>query len=263
MINNCKLTIIIAVFTISFIGYNILTVDADEEYDKKVCEDYNGEWKDTGGGDRGCKFEDTDDAERYGYRPGFSLSGTHSDAEYGIEDLVSYDEEGNKVYPKIPEYVLEEKESPKQICEDTSGEWKDGTCNFSKEEREHGYQEDFDHSMEEEGLWDNYALEQQSKEEAAQERKKMTQSKSFEKFVESKGIDIDDDYHWLSAQEQEEIETEFKEDKSDEYEAEINSKKEDVEEGKRYVNPDGGAPLYEDELTEDEKDYYEEYKPVM
>ena len=31
--------------------------------------------------------------------------------------------------------------------------------------------------------------------------------------------------------------------------------------GKRYVNPDGGAPLYEDELTEDEKDYYEEYKP--
>ena len=33
------------------------------------------------------------------------------------------------------------------------------------------------------------------------------------------------------------------------------------EEEKRYVNPDGGAPLYEDELTEDEKDYYEEYKP--
>ena len=33
------------------------------------------------------------------------------------------------------------------------------------------------------------------------------------------------------------------------------------DEGKRYENPDGGAPLYEDELTEDEKDYYEEYKP--
>jgi hypothetical protein len=44
----------------------------------------------------------------------------------------------------------------------------------------------------------------------------MTQSKSFEKFVESKGIDIDDDYHWLSTQEQEEIETEFKEEESDE-----------------------------------------------
>src|SRR5918994_5885764 len=87
----------------------------------------------------------------------------------------------------------------------------------------------------------------------------MTQSKSFERFVESKGIDIDDDYHWLSAQEQEETETEFKEDKSDEYAEEINSKIED--EGKRYVNPDGGAPLYEDELTEDEKDDYEEYKP--
>ena len=88
----------------------------------------------------------------------------------------------------------------------------------------------------------------------------MTQSKSFEKFVESKGIDIDDDYHWLSAEEQEQIETEFKEDKSDDYAEEINNKEEENE-GKRYVNPDGGAPLYEDELTEDEKDYYEEYKP--
>jgi hypothetical protein len=86
----------------------------------------------------------------------------------------------------------------------------------------------------------------------------MTNSKSFEKFVKSKGIDIDDDYHWLSAQEQQEIETEFKKDKSDEYAEEINSKKED--EGKRYVNPDGGAPLYEDELTEEEKDDYTEYK---
>lgn len=124
-------------------------------------------------------------------------------------------------------------------------------------------------------LWDDYAEKQQDKklekelkkacdgvddgkwtetgcvideyeptEEQLKERAKMTQSKSFEKFVESKGIDIDDDYHWLSAQEQEQIETEFKEDKSDEYAEEINSKKED--EGKRYVNPDGGAPLYED-----------------
>jgi hypothetical protein len=33
------------------------------------------------------------------------------------------------------------------------------------------------------------------------------------------------------------------------------------EEEKRYVNPQGGAPLYEDELTEEEKDDYTEYKP--
>ena len=39
------------------------------------------------------------------------------------------------------------------------------------------------------------------------------------------------------------------------------SDKKDDDEGKRYVNPDGGAPLYEDELTEDEKDDYTEYKP--
>jgi hypothetical protein len=37
--------------------------------------------------------------------------------------------------------------------------------------------------------------------------------------------------------------------------------KEQEDEGKRYVNPDGGTPLYEDELTEEEKDDYEEYKP--
>jgi hypothetical protein len=30
------------------------------------------------------------------------------------------------------------------------------------------------------------------------------------------------------------------------------------DEGKRYVNPDGGVPLYEDELTEDEKEEFEE-----
>jgi hypothetical protein len=189
-----------------FIGYNILTVEAKESNDKKVCESYNGEWKNIGGGDRGCTFDNVDEAERYGYRPGFSLDSTGSDAEYGIEDLVSYDNEGNKVYPPNP---FDKTDSSKQQQE---------------------------------------------------ERAKMTQSKSFEKFVESKGIDIDDDYHWLSAQEQEEIETEFKEDKSDEYAEEINKdNKED--EGKRYVNPDGGAPLYEDELTEDEKDDYTEYKP--
>ena len=144
------------------IGYNVLTVEAIESNDKKVCEDYNGEWKSIGGGDIGCTFENDSDAQKYGFRPGYSLDSTSGDAEYGIEDLVSYDNEGNKVYPPNP---FDETDSSKQQQE---------------------------------------------------ERAKMTQSKSFEKFVESKGIDIDDDYHWLSAQEQEEIETEFKEEESDE-----------------------------------------------
>ena len=202
---NKSVIVIISLSLFLFVGYNVLTAEATESNDKKVCEEYNGKWKDIGGGDRGCTFENDDDAERYGFRPGFSLDSTSGDAEYGIEDLVSYDNEGNKVYPPNP---FDETDSSKQQQE---------------------------------------------------ERAKMTQSKSFEKFVESKGIDIDDDYHWLSAQEQEEIETEFKEDKSDEYAEEINSKIED--EGKRYENPDGGAPLYQDELTEDEKNYYPEYKP--
>ena len=75
------------------------TVDATESNDKKVCENYNGKWKSIGGGDRGCTFENDDDAERYGFRPGFSLDSTSGDAEYGIEDFVTYDNEGNKIYP--------------------------------------------------------------------------------------------------------------------------------------------------------------------
>lgn len=123
------------------------TAEATESNDKKVCEDYNGKWKSIGNGNRGCTFENDDDAERYGFRPGFSLDSTSGDAEYGIEDLVTYDNEGNKVYPKIPKHL--EEETPQQVCEDTSGEWKDGTCKFSKQEIKDGYDVDFDHSMEE------------------------------------------------------------------------------------------------------------------
>ena len=89
--------------------------EATESNDKKVCESYNGEWKNIGGGDRGCTFDNVDEAERYGYRPGFSLDSTGSDAEYGIEDLVSYDNEGNKVYPPNP---FDETDSSKQQQEE-------------------------------------------------------------------------------------------------------------------------------------------------
>ena len=53
----------------------------------------------------------------------------------------------------------------------------------------------------------------------------MTQSKSFEKFVESKGIDIDDEYHGLSAEEQEQIESEFKEDNQMNMQRKLTTKK--------------------------------------
>lgn len=37
----------------------------------------------------------------------------------------------------------------------------------------------------------------------------------FNKFLKSKGIDHDDDYHWLSAEEQRQIEEEFRQEHGD------------------------------------------------
>ena len=139
-----------------------------------------------------------------------------------------------------------------QACKDNGGEWKENIwCKFDKDKT--GDEVEFEHQLEDRGLmyyyddseeagfsdeWEKYEQEKYEKSQKgaeeyekyvteqeikdAEELAKMTNSKTFENFVESKGIDIDDDYHWLSAQEQEEIETEFKEDKSDDYEAEIN-----------------------------------------
>jgi hypothetical protein len=45
-----KQTLIVLLWSVLiFIGYNVLTVEAIESNDKKVCEDYNGEWKSIGG----------------------------------------------------------------------------------------------------------------------------------------------------------------------------------------------------------------------
>ena len=137
-----------------FIGYNVLTVEAKESDDKKVCEKYNGEWEKIDDfGTKSCQFDNEQDRAIYSIRPGFSLDGTNSDSEYGREDL-SEEEVA----------AIED-----DICDNEDG----GTTD----------------------------------------------------------IDI------------------------------YKSSKEDYDEGKRYENPDGGAPLYEDELTEDEKDDYTEYKP--
>lgn len=138
-----------------FIGYNILTVEASEKNDKKICEEYNGKWKDIGGGDRGCVIDNEKDTQKYSIRPGYSLDSTGAGAEYGIEDLVSYDKEGNKVYPNT--------DSPKEICKNHDGKWKDGTCTFPNDNERQDAEVGFDHTMEEEGLWDNYAAEQEDK----------------------------------------------------------------------------------------------------
>lgn len=109
------------------------TAEATESNDKKVCEDYNGEWKDIGGGDRGCTFENDDDAERYGFRPGFSLDSTSDDAEYGIEDLVTYDNEGNKIYSNTEIYSSED--NPNNIDSDNDGMYDDEELTYEEEER--------------------------------------------------------------------------------------------------------------------------------
>ena len=143
---------------LAFIGYNVLTAEASEKEDKKVCEEYGGKWKNNPndyGDDRGCMFENEKDQQAYAIRPGYSLDGTGSDAEYGRMDLDMSDDEAAAIED--------------DICDNEDGSTTD--------------------------------------------------------------IDI------------------------------CKSSKEDYDEGKRYENPDGGAPLYEDELTEDEKDDYTEYKP--
>ena len=84
-----KQTLIVLLWSVLiFIGYNVLTVEAIESNDKKVCEDYNGEWKSIGGGDRGCTFENDSDAQKYGFRPGYSLDSTSGDAEYGMSIII-------------------------------------------------------------------------------------------------------------------------------------------------------------------------------
>ena len=51
----------------------------------------------------------------------------------------------------------------KKVCEDNFGEWKASECKFSKDDRAKGYDVDFDHSMEEKGLWDDYTIKQRDK----------------------------------------------------------------------------------------------------
>jgi hypothetical protein len=153
-----------------FIGCNVLTAEAKESDDKKVCEDYNGEWKNIGGGVRGCTFENDDDAERYGFRAGFSLDSTGGDAEYGIEDLVTYDDEGNKIYPntetdsskqqqeeeKAAQEADNNKEKTKELCLENDGDY-DGKCEFKDNEgTAEQDQVDFEHSLADRGLWEEY-----------------------------------------------------------------------------------------------------------
>ena len=261
--------------------------------DRKYCTD-NGVWK-----DGKCNIEDDEERANYedivcddgpSKACGNIIRDKYTEKEIEEQDLLDdpryWNDEPQRQEQKKPDYDSYEEynEIVEPICKEHGGKinYGSGECGFDddidrakstafeKELDDRGLGADY--TAEEEASWNQnqdevepkqvsnvspqFELEQQKQQE---ERAKMTQSKSFEKFVESKGIDIDDEYHGLSAEEQKQIETEFKEDKSDEYAEEINNKEEENE-GKRYVNPDGGAPLYEDELTEDEKDYYEEYK---
>jgi hypothetical protein len=80
-----------------YVGYNVLTVEAAEKDDKKVCESYGGEWAKYDDGDRYCKIDNEKDQELYSVRPGDSLSGTFGDAEHGRIDLDLTDEEAAKI----------------------------------------------------------------------------------------------------------------------------------------------------------------------
>lgn len=85
-----------------FIGYNVLTAEASEKDDKKVCESYNGKWtKSSSGDDRYCHFDNDKDRQLYVIRPGDSLDGTGFDAEAGRIDLDMSDEEAANIEDDI------------------------------------------------------------------------------------------------------------------------------------------------------------------
>ena len=130
---NQSAIVMISLSLFLFIGYNVLTAEATESNDKKVCEDYNGEWKNIGGGEKGCTFDNESDREKYSVRPGYSLDSTGSDAEYGIEDLVTYDNEGNKIYPNIETDSSEA--NPNNIDSDNDGIYDDEELTDEEEER--------------------------------------------------------------------------------------------------------------------------------
>ena len=274
MINNSKLTIIIAVFTISFIGYHVLTAveaskeaasvskddirkmkfvnDDEDEYGLKdiaidqTCKDTGGQLKDY---NTWCYFDKKgkaagNEAEFEHQLEDRGLSNLYYDKESGSDEWEKYQQEkyeesqkGVKEYEKFlaeqEEIAAEATKDPVTVCMNHDGEWThDVTCKFKdgvemdKPYSKEQYQADFEHYMEEEGVWDEYA-EQQNKDR--EERAEMTQSKTFEKFVKSKGIDYDDDYDWLSVDEQLAIESEFREYDPDEYAEEINNKKDKKE----------------------------------
>ena len=347
-----------------FLGYNVLTTEATiEEKDiskmkfvnddlddyglkniaiEQECKDNGGEWKDNSW----CKFNkaQTGDEKKFEHQlEDRGLSYYYADAaEAGSEEWDKYQQE--KYEAEQEEIAAKEDD----ICDDEDADITNIKLCMSEDiqlEKELKKACDADDNAK----WTETGCvvgEVEPTEEDIKERAKMTQSETFKNLLESKGIDYED-YDNLSAEKQEEIETEFKEDKSDEYAEELRSKElsnpevkpkllvpnslegtlteeqkealskenpnwefdksyvnipnslegkltqeqmetlseenydveyewEDTasnpvpdtpsyegpeEEEKRYVNPNGGAPLYEDELTEDEKNYYEEYKP--
>ena len=109
-----------------------------------------------------------------------------------------------------------------QACKDNDGQWKDNSwCKFDKDKT--GDEVEFEHQLEDRGLTYYYADVAEA--EFSEEWDKYQQEKYAKEQDNQKKIE------------------------------------DSRNEGKRYVNPDGGAPLYEDELTEEEKDDYNEYKP--
>jgi hypothetical protein len=146
---------IIAWSLLFYVGYNVLTVEATEKEDKKVCTSYGGEWKETirvdvsgnekGSGDNQCQFDNDKDLQLYSIRPGKSLDGTGSDAEYGRldlgisdeeaaaqEDAICDDEDAGTTNVKLcmsDKRELEQRDKKlENICNKVDGEWTKEGC---------------------------------------------------------------------------------------------------------------------------------------
>ena len=221
------LFIIIAWCLLAFVSYNVLTAEAEdfkkstEKEDKKVCEDYGGEWKSIGGGDRGCKIDNEQAQGLYGIRPGYSHDGTYSDTEYGRIDLDMSDVEATAIEDDVCSKnkdldikVCKEREEAEEkaaqedaICDNEDADTTDIKLCMSdrrQQQLEHNYDKESCEQVN--GDWNKkkgsgctfYEDEQQDILDAAEEQRKIIDEE------EQKALAAIDEYNALQAQAQQE-----------------------------------------------------------
>ena len=242
--------ILIAWTLLIFVGYNVLSAEAEkkdcssitEPDDDFYCDQFD--WGAYTPEDKQSVDEGCDASEDYAKNP------KNCDIAYELAE----------------KYEKNKKKDLKEACEKAGGKMENGYCDVKSSdvkqdrknnEREWYYNENTNQY--------EYLSDEEIKEHNMEAESEIMQGENWgpetpieppsEPYPTTEEEEVIED--WGNEVEQPDYAASFKTD----YSGEEKNIQVDDDEGKRYVNPDGGAPLYEDELTEDEKNYYEEYKP--